>query len=162
MNAEIIVHRQVGASLKLFLDELGYKSVWEYVDNDNDKLIILKAGESKFINTILKEVEDTGFIPYHLSVNPSKRGKIDKSEKIEFDGKVVSKQIFRNVSGDFMLVLFESDENNYLWKSYNLDRTLEVGDTLNVRGKFVCPLKGQKRQQINLINYVRLKEINNE
>jgi len=163
MNGEIVVHRQISASLKLFLDELGYKSVWEWEDEDHDKLIVLKDGDSQFITATFKELETSGFIPYHYSVSPEKRGKIDKREKITFTGEVVSKQIFRNVSGDFMLVLWKSEEgNNYLWKSYKLDRQIEVGQRYNVSAKFVCPLKGFKRQQINLINFVRLKEIENE
>lgn len=162
MNGEIIVHRQASASLKLFLDELGYKSVWELEDEDHDKLIVLQNGDTKFIKAVFQEYEASGFIPYHYSVHPETRGKIDKSDKIEFIGTVKSKQIFRNVSGDFMLVLFQSEErNNYLWKSYKLDRQLEIGDEFKISGRFVAPLKGLRREQINLINYVRIKEIEN-
>jgi hypothetical protein len=169
MNGEITVHKQVGASLKLFLDELGYKSVWELVDEDHDKLIVLKDGDTKFIKAVFRELETSGFIPYHYSVQPKVKGRVtkrfkeDEPNKLEFTATVMSKQIFRNVSGDFMLVLFQSeDDNNYLWKSYKLDREVEVGDTHRVFARLVAPLTGLNKEKITLINYVRLKENLNE
>lgn len=163
---KILVHKQISASVKLFLQELGFKSVWNKVDEDSDELVVLPDRRVKLLAAIKEELDKTGFIPFQYSMKFNKHGKAVKgvkndkgTEKVEFIGEIKEVKTFKNISGDFHLLRYQDTEgNNYLNKRYNLDKEIVHGK-VSVSCRPVCILYGLNGEFINLINHARVKPV---
>lgn len=163
MNTNIRCHKTVGASLKLFLDSMNFKSVWNVIDEDYDDLVVFPDKREKLLQFIKEAVEKTGFCPYH--VHPDLKYKWDgtevKCEKVGFDGRLVAVTNHENISGDFRLVLFESLEgDNWLTKIYSYDKEFPVG-VVHVTGRPKAIIKGLGGEIINLFSHCRVKVLDN-
>lgn len=153
----------LAASVKLFLDQLGYKSVWNRIDQNFVELVVLSPTTTKLLRAIADEINKTGFIPYHYAFNFNPKGgvvegvELNKTRRIEFDGEVKEHLTFENISGDFHLVRYEDvDGNNYLNKQYKLDREIQLGP-VHVVCRPVTVLTGLKGETVNLVNWLRVK-----
>lgn len=149
------LHNRAAMNVQLFLETLGYKSVWNFITEDFSRLSIL--GDNDFLRKVKKEAEKTGFCPYHLVISESGKPcfKVN-GEKIDFRGQIVSIYEFENISAPFRLITYvDSKGLVWLWKYYGL-REFDVSRELAVTGKFVATLEGRDGV-INLINDVRMK-----
>jgi hypothetical protein len=160
MNMKL--HKMLAASVKLFLDELGYKSVWNQIDDNFVELVVFPP-VNKLLKAVDKEIQKTGFIPYQFSMTFNPLGKVvegvqlEKTKKIEFDGEVKEHRTFENISGDFHLIRYEDTEgNNYLNKRYKLDKEIVQGP-VHVIARPVAVLSGLNGEVVNLINWARVK-----
>ena len=161
----IELHRQIGASMKLFLDTLGFKSIWNKVNDDFDELLVLPP-ETKLLKAIVNEFKRTGFIAYQFSLDFNKKGEYIKGveqesgiKKIEFIGEVKQVKTFQNISGDFHLIRYEDEDgNNYINKRYKMDNEIVMGK-VKVSCRPVVELKGFKGEKVNLINWAKAKSI---
>lgn len=148
---KILCHRRTGVNLKLFLEGLGYGCFWENYNENFDYLLVNETNE--FLEAIKKEVESTGFIPYHYTLSPEKDGVAEYGDKVLFTGITTQINEFRNINGTFKLILFEAD-NNYVWKSYS-DKDIPV--SVSGSGKRVANLTGLKGENLVLFNYGKIK-----
>jgi hypothetical protein len=158
-TVKIQTHKMLGANIKMFLDAFEYKSVWNSVDEDTDELIVFTDGDTKFLESVKAEAEGGVFVPYQFSVSPKNKGKKLIDDTVEFVGKMSEIREFQNVSGKFRIVLFESNGFNFLWKVYSSEKDLKLDNIYTVKGRVVCMLEGLKGENLVLINFVRLKEL---
>lgn len=157
------LHKIIGASVKLFLDSLGYKSVWNKIDSNFDELLILPT-HNKLLKAIVAEIQKTGYIPYHFALNFDSRGTLIEGEtlesgikKIKFIGEVKEVKTFENISGDFHLIRYEDvDGNNFINKRYKMNNEIVYGSVI-VDCRPVAQLIGLKGENVNLINWARVK-----
>lgn len=150
---KIEIPRRNAINLKLFLEGLGFCCVFNLTPNADVVEMVVKE-DNEFISSILSYVQEKGFIPYHYTISPLNKGAVQT--EIKFEGKATQVNEFVNVSGRFRLVLFEG-ENNFLWKTYS---DTEIPTTLiAVSGRYVTSFPSLDGKILNLINYVRLKEI---
>lgn len=159
------LHKIIAASTKLFLDTLGFKSVWNIMDDNFVELIVLPPF-TNLLKTIEQEIIKTGHVPYQLAFKfPSEgtwvKGEVsDKGvEKISFVGEVKEVKTFENISGDFHLIRYQDTEgNNYINKRYKLNNEILYGK-VNVTCRPVAQLVGLKGQKVNLVNWAKSKKI---
>lgn len=159
------LHRMLGASVKLFLYKMGYKSIWNGVDSNFDELIVLPP-ITKFIRSVKTEIDKTEFIPFHYSMKFNPEGKFVESielesgvKKISFIGEIKEVKTFENISGDFHLLRYEDEQgNNYLNKRYKLDNEIIYGK-VEVSCRPVAQLLGLRGEKVNLVNWARVKSI---
>lgn len=159
------LHRQIAANTKLFLDYLGYKSVWNKIDANFDELVILTP-TNKLLTAVEKELTKSGHIPYHYSLKYTSVGEYVKGEELEsgvvkigFTGEVKEVRTLENISGSFHLIRYESEEgNNFINKRYKLENDILVGQ-VQVFCRPVAQLVGLNQEKINLVNWARVKQI---
>lgn len=151
----INVHRANGINLKLFLDTLGFTSVWNGPKGDHDELLVFPDGREDLLEKINTELTKTGFLPYHYVLAPEKVGAGVKGTEFEINAAPTQIVTLKNISGDFRLILFEDGNANYIWKTYS-PRELE-NRKYQVKGKIVCQLTGKGGENFCLFNLPRFK-----
>jgi hypothetical protein len=151
----IKVHRANGINLKLFLDTLGFASVWNGGREDHDELLVLDTDRDELLLKIQDELDRTGFLPYHYLLSPEKKGLPVKGEDFETQAAPTTIVDLKNISGNFRLILFEDGRSNYLWKTYS-PRELE-NRVYQVKAKVVCQLTGKDGENFCLFNLPKFK-----
>ncbi len=135
-------------ALQFFLEDLGFKTWWD----GNLILNVLPSENDELLAMIAKEYRSTGWVPYHMALSPSFDGEVWTEEKVEFIGKAVQTIEFRNMLGKFNIILFESDTNNFVWKSYT--DNLPPAERRKITARPVTKLT-KDGKTMNLISYVR-------
>lgn len=147
---KIEVHRSNGINLKMFLDHLGFISVWNKVNEDFDELQVLPDEREELLINIKNELEKTGYLPYHYLLTPENKGLSYQGQDVEFQGAATQIVDLKNISGSFRLILFEDGRNNYVWKTYSEKEILP--QMYQAKGQVTCMLTGAKGENLILFN----------
>lgn len=153
----IRAHRKLSVNLKLFLETVGYECYFNTSEKDYDELLVVAELSDEFLQNVEDYVGRWGFIPYHFSLAPTKKGKKKKDEKAIFTGNIKETKAFKALQGDFSLVLFEDKSNAYLWKTYT-DSPPQSGK-YEVNSKVKAVIDGYHGENLKLISHCRLKEV---
>ena len=152
----ILTKPKTGTNMYLFLESMGFDVWW-----DRPGVIHLKDEDSEdrmeFVKELAKEYRKTDWVPYHLTVVPSHKGKQVISPTVSFVGKASQIVELKSALAGFRIVYFESEDNNYLWKCYGNHIEFST-EHRKISGRMVCTLRKGK-QLINLLSHVRMSEV---
>lgn len=151
-------HRKLTVNLKIFLETLGYECYFDRSYEHYDEILVLAPEDTAFLKAVSDYTQRWGFIPYHYSLKPPKKGKRWKEERIA--SKVSQKECkdFKALQGDFQLILFSGKDGNFVWKTYS--RQDLPGTDLDMTAKLKAVIDGLQGEVLNLVSHCRLKENN--
>lgn len=153
----IEVHRANGINLKMFLDTLGFVSVWNKINEDFDELQVLPDDRTDLLGAIKAELDKTGFLPYHYLLTPQDKGLQFYGKEVELEAVPTQMVDLTNISGKFRLILLEDGRNNYLWKTYS-EREFAPNQLYKAKAKVSCTLQGRNGENFILINNPKWKK----
>lgn len=161
------IHNKLSPNLELYLSQLQVEYFWNNISSSGNihELIITKFpdGMKQLILRSVKEFRNYGFIPYHYCLDSvSYKGKShDKEDRISFIGTIKSYIEFKNSNGDFYLIHIEDEnqERNYIWKRYKMDIESMPTGKQQFTGRLKAVVTGYNKEKLNLINYVRVKNV---
>lgn len=154
----ITTHRKNTTNLKMFFETLGFKSWYLKTHPTCDELYVETGDREDFVSKVRDYVHKYGFVPYHFCVSFNGKGSKWQEEKVEFEGVLTETLEFTSVSGKFQLLGFESEQGNFLWKTYTGKSYTFDGSPLKVTGKFKATITGYNGEIVNLISNARIKQ----
>lgn len=150
-------HRKLTVNLKLFLEKLGYECYYNRSFDNHDEILVTNCQDSNLLSRIEDYSEHWGFIPYHFSLKPRRKGNKHEGDKVSDKVRLVEMKEFEALQGNFQLILMDNEHNNYLWKTYT-NQSIKDGQ-LELGAKLKAVIAGFNDEKINLISHCRIKEV---
>lgn len=152
----ILTKRPDTVNLKLFLETLGFEVYIYRCYEDTDEILVISEERLEFLEAVKSYVERFGYTPYHLALSPRINGERVEGDKVSFKSQVTQMVEFPSITGVFTLVLMETEDTNYLWKTYTSPQLIPFRE-YSVTGKMKAVITGLKGEVLNLVSHLRLK-----